>query len=241
LPEKCYYEKHVDLGLRQRLLYDTLRTELMIEIEDIEGNTILDDSNDILKKLLRLVQLASNPFLVDKSYNETPAKFIILDSIIEDIIQKGEKAIIWSSFVDNIRILSKRYKRYLPLLIYGDIPIERRNKSVNLFINDTNHKLLIANPAAAREGLTLTVANNAIYVDRNFNLVDYLQSQDRIHRISQERKCSIIKIIADGTIDVFIDEIISRKHSIASYIQGDRSDPIFDYNISKEQLLSYLS
>ena len=44
---------------------------------------------------------------------------------------------------------------------------------------------MIANPAAAREGLTLTQANLAIYVDRTFNLVDYVQSQDRIHRISQ--------------------------------------------------------
>jgi SNF2 family DNA or RNA helicase len=49
-------------------------------------------------------------------------------------------------------------------------------------------KIMIANPSAAREGLTLTRANNAIYLDRNFNLVDYLQSQDIIHRISQTKE-----------------------------------------------------
>ena len=94
---------------------------------------------------------------------------------------------------------------------------------------------------AVSNALTLTVANNAIYIDRNFNLVDYLQSQDRIHRISQNKKCSIIKLIAKDTIDEFIEEIINRKHTVAAYIQGDRKDSTFDVGISREQLLSYLS
>ena len=80
---------------------------------------------------------------------------------------------------------------------------------------------MIANPAAAREGLTLTKANNAIYLDRNFNLVDYLQSQDRIHRISQTKECNIYKILARNTIDEYIDRLIDVKRDIAGYVQDD--------------------
>jgi SNF2 family DNA or RNA helicase len=70
--------------------------------------------------------------------------------------------------------------------------------------------------------------------------VDYVQSQDRIHRISQTRECNIVKIIAHDTIDEYIDEILNRKAAIASYIQGDiERDKILEA-FSKEDILRYL-
>lgn len=102
-------------------------------------------------------------------------------------------------------------------------------------------RLLIANPAAAREGLTLTQARIAIYVDRTFNLVDFLQSQDRIHRLSQSRPCQILLLTAEGTIDEFIDFSISQKHRLARYTQSD-SDHIShaDLALQKPDLLRAL-
>ena len=61
---------------------------------------------------------------------------------------------------------------------------DERDAAVYAFRRNESTRLLVANPAAAREGLTLTEANTSIYLDRTFNLVDYLQSQDRSHRIS---------------------------------------------------------
>jgi SNF2 family DNA or RNA helicase len=58
----------------------------------------------------------------------------------------------------------------------------------------------------------LTEANVAIYVDRTFNLVDYLQSQDRIHRISQTKECEIILLLANSTIDQFNPEPVIISH-----------------------------
>jgi len=102
---------------------------------------------------------------------------------------------------------------------------------------------MILNPAAAREGITLTKANNAIYLDRNFNLVDYLQSQDRIHRISQSKDCKIFKLIAKQTIDEYIETLVDVKKNIAAFIQGDVKlvkDETFDFLTNKSELLSML-
>jgi SNF2 family DNA or RNA helicase len=85
-------------------------------------------------------------------------------------------------------------------------------------------RVLVANPAAAREGLTLTSANNAIYLDRSFNMVDYLQSQDRIHRISQTKPCLIQKLLARETIDEYVDELLYKKHRLAGFLQGDAAN-----------------
>jgi len=103
------------------------------------------------------------------------------------------------------------------------------------------HKILIANPAAAKEGLTLTSANNAIYLDRSFKMDDYLQSQDRIHRISQTKKCNIIKLIARKTIDEYTDEILEKKELVARYALGDSNNlDIKRQCLSKEDLLNIL-
>jgi len=221
LPEKRFINVYVDLKGKQLEIYNKLRNELKIEVQDIDGNISIDEAENILKKLLRLTQIASNPSLIDKGYNEIPAKFEKLDNLLKDIASKDEKAIIWTCFVGNITILKNRLREYNPLVIHGGIPIKDRMNFVNIFQESDKNKVMIANPAAAREGLTLTKANNAIYLDRNFNLVDYLQSQDRIHRISQTKECNIYKILARNTIDEYIDRLIDVKRDIAGYVQDD--------------------
>lgn len=221
LPEKKYIDVIVKMSKTQESIYLELKETLTLEIQNISGDILIDDSSNILKRMLRLIQIASNPKLIDKRYDETPGKFIKLDELINDILCNDEKVIIWSNFVDNILTLKRRYQKYKPQLIFGKMTIDERNKSIERFQNYDEYKLLIANPSAAKEGLTLTKANNAIYLDRNFSLTDYLQSQDRIHRISQEKVCNIIKLVAKGTIDEYIDEILSLKQDIARFIQGD--------------------
>lgn len=133
LPEKKFVNVYVTLKGEQLELYSQLKEELRIEIQDMEGNTIIDEAENILKKLLRLTQIASNPVLVDKGYKEVPAKFSALEGLLKDLIIKDEKVIVWTSFVDNILILKNKLKQYKPLIIYGDIPVRDRADAVKAF------------------------------------------------------------------------------------------------------------
>ncbi len=233
LPDKKYFEVYIKLSPIQQKIYDTAKDNLYYEIKNTADEIIFKNIDNYLVKLLRLTQIASNPSLIDSSYNEDPSKFIKLDEILKNIIDKNEKAIIWTSFKKNIRTLKRRYKNFGALIIFGEITIEDRNKSIIKFMESQNYKVLIANPAAAKEGLTLTAANNAIYLDRNFKMDDYLQSQDRIHRISQTKRCNIIKLLAKNTIDEYTDEIIDKKELIAKYSLGD--------NVKKNTSKTFLS
>ena len=98
--------------------------------------------------------------------------------------------------------------------------MHRRNQAINSFTNSSN-LILIATPGSAKEGLTLTVANHAIFFDRSFSLDDYLQAQDRIHRISQTRDCFIHNLIANDTIDEWVDVLLTAKYRAAQLAQGD--------------------
>jgi SWI/SNF-related matrix-associated actin-dependent regulator 1 of chromatin subfamily A len=210
----------VKLYGRQREMYDELRARLALWVRNMSGDEVLAQAENILTRLIRLAQLASNPRLIDSSYREVPAKFLSIDAILKDCLNES-KAIIWTSFVDNIQALEARFFELNPVCIHGGMTAEEKQKSVKAFRTDPDVRLLVANPAAAREGLTLTEANTAIYLDRTFNLVDYLQSQDRIHRLSQTRPCSIILLTAEGTIDEFVDFCLEQKHRLARYAQSD--------------------
>lgn len=97
-----------------------------------------------------------------------------------------------------------------------------RNKSVEKFRSDDT-RILFATPASAKEGLTLTMANHVIFYDRGFSLDDYLQAQDRIHRISQTKTCYVYNIIVNGSIDEWIDALLNSKQNAAALAQGDVS------------------
>lgn len=225
LPEKIYRRISIDLVGRQLAMYEQLRQDLELWVRALSGEQVLETAETILARMVRLAQLASNPRLIDDGYAETPAKVTALDELLAGYFRgdAAQKVIVWTSFVENIRMLCGRYEHWKPVAIHGDIANAERDLAVWSFRNDPATRLLIANPAAAREGLTLTEANIAIYLDRTFNLVDYLQSQDRIHRISQVQQCEIVLLIGRETVDEFIDFTLEQKHRLAKFAQSDAS------------------
>jgi SWI/SNF-related matrix-associated actin-dependent regulator 1 of chromatin subfamily A len=242
LPSKTITPVSVALAGQQLRMYEQMRNELALWIRDLSGAEILARAENILTRLVRLAQLASNPALIDSRFKETPAKFLALDSLLSACLEnRSDKAIVWTSFVGNIDPLVRRFAQFKPVRLHGEMDSRSRDAAVRAFKRDPEVRLLVANPAAAREGLTLTQARTAIYVDRTFNLVDFLQSQDRIHRLSQTKSCDIFLLIADHTIDEFIDFSIAQKHRLARYTQGDTDEisPV-DLALQKPDLLRAL-
>jgi SNF2 family DNA or RNA helicase len=162
LPDKRYENVFVALGEEQRRLYDRASQELMVEIQGIDGALVSKEIDNILEKMLRLVQIASNPALINPDYSGKSDKLDCLQILLEKAFDRGEKVIVWTSFVDNIPQIKRVFPESNPLVIYGETPVELRNKNVKRFQNEDKHRLLIANPSAAREGLTLTAANDIL-------------------------------------------------------------------------------
>ena len=222
LPTKEFRAIRTTFGKEQKVLYAKYRDELQAEIVQ-DGEVRVDNADDILKRLLRLVQVASNPWTIDESYVEAPGKMQELERILTEEVQSGEKAIVWTSFTENADYLRGKLRERGAVVVHGKMAIERRNESIHRFKNDTECKVLVATPGAAKEGLTLTVANHAVFFDRSFSLDDYLQAQDRIHRISQKRSCFIYNLIMEESVDEWVDVLLGAKHLAAQLTQGDIS------------------
>lgn len=150
--------------------------------------------------------------IADYASYETPAKFVQLAKLVEEIRSQNRKVLIWSNFVRNLESLERMLRAHKPAMVHGGIPSEVnspnasriREQELERFRLDERCGVLLANPAAMGEGISLHhVCNDAIYLERTFNAGQFLQSVDRIHRLgldpSQETR--IILLVSRGTID----------------------------------------
>lgn len=222
LPEKIFVDTKVELPPWQRKLYNSMRDELVCEIETMSGKEFRAYAATALAKLLRLSQIASNPGLILPTEPRVPAKFTEMDYLLEEIARGGkEKIIIWSYYVATLEALMKRYDGLGCVAIYGNTPVPNRQDIAKRFQTDPAIRLLIGNPAAAGSGFTLTAARYAIYETVSWRYDFYAQSQDRIHRIGQDRPVTYVRLIAADTIEEVICVALERKSTLARALLGD--------------------
>lgn len=159
-----------------------------------------------------------------QQYNqyETPAKFTQLAQMIATNADAGRKTLVWTNFVRNLHTLQRMLAIHQPALIYGGVPSamsdptaeQTRESELARFRTDDRCKVLLANPAAMSEGVSLHHdCHDAIYLDRTFNAGQYLQSIDRIHRLGLPagQSTRISFLVSTGTIDEVVDTRIKEK------------------------------
>lgn len=190
-----------------------------------------------------------NNALVEFQETSNAKKIYYLENYLKRLIGEGKKVLVWTSFVNNIIVLSQEnFKALGPLPIYGDIPKDdsvdeeiNREKFIRLFKNDENKKLLFANPAACAESISLhKVCKNALYLDRTFNCAQYLQSVDRIHRLGITESPSINLFIGQNTLDEIVDSRLEEKKDTMLRLLNDPFQPI-NLETSENDLFGIIS
>lgn len=163
-----------------------------------------------------------------KNYSdyEIPSKIAKASILARELVEKGNKVIIWNSFIHNMSIFQNTLlEEFDPIVINGTISRNtseevNRDKLITEFKNNPESKVLIASPASLGESVSLhknskneSVCNHAIYLDRNFNGAQYMQSMDRIHRIGMNKSIEVnyYLFIAEKTIDEVIDRRLNEK------------------------------
>lgn len=215
LPPKLFVDVAVDLPPWQRRLYAAMRDGVVAEVETVSPEEFHRYLPTGLVRLLRLSQVASNPRLVFPNERRIPGKIVHLDRTVGELMEAGRKVIVWSYYVDTIRLLEARYRRYGAASLHGATSPDKRHSTVTRFQDDPDLKVLVANPAAAGTGLTLTAANYSVYETLTWRYDQYAQSQDRNHRIGQRVPVTYIRLLAADTIESAIVEALARKAQLA--------------------------
>ncbi len=152
-----------------------------------------------------------------------------------ELANEGKKVLIWSSFVDNVALIAEELEDLNAVYIRGDVPTadgqdnpyarysdvsdaeeETREERIKKFKTDDSCMVMVANPAAAGEGISLhDVCHHAIYLDRTFHATQFMQSLDRIHRYGLDEDGDIICAKHDTNIEILtcnnsIDQMIHK-------------------------------
>jgi len=153
---------------------------------------------------------------------ETPAKIEKTVKEVIKIVDKNEKVVVWSSFVRTIQRIQDELKEkgYDSFTITGKVPQDEeadandnREKRIEDFKNSSTN-VLVANPASCAESISLHKhCQKALYLDRNFNGAQYMQSLARIHRVGMGKtNPKYLMLLSENSIDEDIDERLTFKH-----------------------------
>lgn len=207
LPEITYVRVPITMNPIQRHVYNLIRSEVVRSAQSYLSQKDRQTFRKLGRSVIRALQLSSNPALLsDQALLENSGAFSAmlneghgpkieyLLNRVRQLAVDGRKVLIWTSFVKNVESIAYALQDIGSEYIHGGVDtgdiddIETREGKIRKFHDDPETRVLVANPAAASEGISLhSVCHHAIYLDRTFNAAHYLQSLDRIHRIGLEK------------------------------------------------------
>lgn len=223
LPPKVYIRRDVPFAGKQLQAYKSLASEM---VAAIEGGTIV--ARNALIASLRLRQLASaygtvtsttgdgDPIaLVDQQVqlSEPSSKLDVLEEVLMEL---GERqAVIFAESKQLINLAAARLEKTKATygLITGDIPTQERAAYMDKFQAGDIRYLLITTGAGG-EGITLTAADTAIFLQRPWSAVQNAQAEDRLHRVGQTaQSVTYIDLVTAGTIEERVFEALQKKEA----------------------------
>jgi len=232
-------------------IFDLLTNRIARNLEAENNPENSDSLRNIRRHIVDVMRASSNPriLLNIPSFASSLTPEMISDvlstdswkitrtvELVSSLLEQGRKVIIWSYFNDNTDELAARLEHFNPRIIRGSTPSSsssitdedeidpntREGILRDFKADDNNCRVIIANPAACGESISLHHwCHDAIYFDRSYNAGQYLQSCDRIHRYGahpltgvitcQEQQVTYHILLSTRTLDERIDRRLEEK------------------------------
>ena len=235
-PGRTFHEVEFEMPAELKKHYNKLKNELYMEI----GDGLRITAPSAAAKLNKLNQVTSG-FIIDtqaakenKFYDDSNApEWYMLDAyrfrLLQDLLNKdnirNEQVLIWANY-------RKEFETIQSMLgdkcrcVYGGTTLAEKNEAISLF-KSGKIQYLIANPASADKGLTLTNAHISIYFSLSWSYELFKQSMERIYAdvSKQPKHCDYYVLIAKGTIDrVLYSDVLKGKgeasHAVLNHLKG---------------------
>ena len=226
-PGRTFHEVEFELPPDLKKHYNKLKNELYVEI----GDGLRITAPSAAAKLNKLNQVTSG-FIIDtqaakenKFYDDSNLQeWYLLDKYRFDRLAlllenecRGEQVLIWANYRKEFELISEMLGDRCRC-VYGGTSIQDKNDAIQRF-KDGRIQYLIANPASADKGLTLTNAHISIYFSLNWSYELFKQSMERIYGDvrKQPKPCDYYIMIAKGTIDRVLYSDVLQGKGTASY------------------------
>ena len=220
LPDKVYIRREVDLTDEHSKAYSTMKSAALASLKGKMAT-----APHVLTQMMRLHQITCGHLRNDDG-TITEIKNNRLKELVELLDEVEGKVIIWANYVYDIenivKVITDEFGADSIVQYYGAISSEQRQENIEKF-QDPNSKarFFIGNPQTGGYGITLTCANTVVYYSNGYDLEKRLQSEDRAHRIGQNKSVTYVDFIAPKTVDEKIVKALRSKMNIANTIMDE--------------------
>ncbi|MFF2846025.1 SNF2-related protein [Streptomyces sp. NPDC058001] len=222
LPPKTETDRAVSLTREQAGLYEAVVRETLAEIAGSDG---MARRGLIIKLLTGLKQICNHPAQFLKEERPRIAgrsgKLELLDELLDTILAEDASVLVFTQYVQMARLIERHLAaRGVPSqFLHGGTPVGEREAMVNRF-QSGDVPIFLLSLKAAGTGLNLTRAGHVVHYDRWWNPAVEAQATDRAYRIGQTQPVQVHRLIAEGTIEDRIAEMLLRKRALADSVLG---------------------
>ncbi|WP_107473252.1 DEAD/DEAH box helicase [Streptomyces sp. NRRL S-813] len=222
LPPKTETDRAVSLTGEQTGLYEALVRETLAEIAGADG---MARRGLIVKLLTGLKQICNHPAQFLKEERPRIAgrsgKLELLDELLDTILSEGASVLVFTQYVQMARLIERHLaaRGVRTQFLHGGTPVTEREAMVRRF-QDGDVPVFLLSLKAAGTGLNLTRAEHVVHYDRWWNPAVEAQATDRAYRIGQSRPVQVHRLIAEGTIEDRIADLLHRKRNLAEAVLG---------------------
>lgn len=237
LPRKTETDRAVALTAEQAGLYEAVVRETLAEIAEADA---MARRGLILKLMTALKQICNHPAQYLKEDSPRIAgrsgKLELLDELLEVILAEDGSALVFTQYVQMARLLAAHLaaRGVRAQLLHGGTPVPEREKLVRRF-QDGEVPVFLLSLKAAGTGLNLTRAGHVVHYDRWWNPAVEAQATDRAYRIGQTQPVQVHRLVAEGTIEDRIAQMLQHKQGLADAVLGAGGEAAIT-ELSDEQL-----
>lgn len=239
LPDKIEEVVYARMEGRQNSLYQAREKQLLMTLSKQTEEEFKTQKLQMLAELTALRQICCDPSLVYENYEHESAKTKTCVEVVQNAVSGGHKVLLFSQFATMLdrlfKILQEQGLRIF--MLTGKTSKEERRRLVAEFQNGAADVFLISLKAGGT-GLNLTAADMVIHYDPWWNIAAQNQATDRAHRIGQDNKVTVLRLIMKGTIEERILKMQEDKQNLADSIISE--DGVSIAGLDKEQLISVL-
>ncbi|MEU8788216.1 DEAD/DEAH box helicase [Streptomyces sp. NPDC048643] len=220
LPPKTETDRAVSLTPEQAGLYEAVVRETLAEIA---GADSMARRGLIVKLLTGLKQICNHPaqFLKEEQPRipGRSGKLELLDELLDTILSEGASVLVFTQYVRMARLIERHLaeRGVTTQFLHGGTPVPEREAMVERF-QEGGIPVFLLSLKAAGTGLNLTRAEHVVHYDRWWNPAVEAQATDRAYRIGQNRPVQVHRIIAEGTIEDRIADMLRRKQRLADAV-----------------------
>ncbi len=213
LPPLIELNRLVSLSAAERELYETAHLAASTAIAEAQTP---NQRFAVLAWLTSLRRLACHPRLFHDAWTGAASKLDAFLALVDELRATGHRALVFSQFTDHLALVREALTaRGIPILyLDGSTPLDGRVRAVESFQRGEGDLFLISLKAGGT-GLNLTAADYVIHLDPWWNPAVEDQATDRAHRIGQSRPVTVIRLIAQGTIEEAVLALHAEKRDLA--------------------------